>query len=94
MCILTRNIEYTPATHIPSLSTQSKREIAADKVLDDVPEEGHGCSKESWIENHGHVTTVKLGIGRRVTSRAVDVRSGDRAWKPALVSRAGNSSCM
>jgi len=44
---LTRNIEYTPATHIPSLPTQPECAVGGGGVLGGAPEESHGCLKES-----------------------------------------------
>ena len=45
--MLTRNIEYTPATHIPSLPAQGERQIGEAKVLGNTPEGSHGWWKES-----------------------------------------------
>ena len=44
---LTRNIEYTPATHIPSLPTHAECAVGEDEVFEGAPEESHGCLKES-----------------------------------------------
>jgi hypothetical protein len=97
--VLTRNIEYTPATHIPSLRAQAKRTVGGDNVCDSSPEEGHGCSKESldrvsWTRHSdrtqpsGREEDVSHHVNStegQVTTRAES--GGVRAWSASAVIR-------